>query len=697
MTLSGPGGSGKTRLAIEVARDLHDAFPGGAWFVPLAEVRDAERIADALAEALPVVRTRAVLPFDQVVEALTRLGSAVLVLDNFEQLAEMGSHAVRDLLGAVPGLCCLVTSRQCLLLDGECEFPLAPLPTPPTPGSPERLLEFPSIQLFVNRAQAARPDFRLSARNAAAVALLCDKLEGIPLAVELAAAWAQTLTPAQTLERLDRRFDLLVSRRRDVPGRHQTLRTTLESSYQLLPPATRRFFIKLAPFRGGWTLEAAEAVSADPDALYHLTTLREHSLVLVSEESLGDAEDDTSMRYRMLETLREFADELSEDGGERSGLREKHYRHYLELAQVAEPGLHGRDQAAWIRRLDSERHNLRAALAWAGELDAEAGLELASVLTRFWEARAYLREGGLCMEQLLASSAGETPMRADILFKSGRFAWYLRDWDLARGRFSESIAMYRSMGDVSGIALPLAAWAGLLLMNDGDGMGAHLALEEAWRATEASGELRPRLEIFEWRTAMACGMRDYTGGEVHARDWLALARRLGDRTIESAALFWLGLLATNLGEPQRARPLFEQAISVSTFVGETFWGSAAWFGVSLVELLEDDPARARACVQTSYDLMGEIGGYQFVHHYLLQSLAFIASAQGDPRRAARLLGVVDHLRKTDQTLTASIIGPVFDPYTESARTALGPEEFAREQASGAEMTLDDALTHGLKE
>ena len=696
VTLSGPGGSGKTRLAIEVARDLHESFPGGSWFVPLAEVRDAARIPDALAEALPVVRTRSILPFDQTVEALARLGPAVLVLDNFEQLAETGSQVVRRLLEAAPDLCCLVTSRQCLLLDGECEFPLAPLPTPPTPGSPERLLEFPSIQLFVNRAQAARPDFRLSARNAAAVALLCDKLEGIPLAVELAAAWAQTLSPAQTLERLDHRFDLLVSRRRDVPGRHQTLRATLESSYQLLPPATRRFFAQLAPFRGGWTLEAAEAVSGDPDAIYHLTTLREHSLVLVSEEAPGAGLEDTLMRYRMLETLREFADELTADESERRALCERHHRHYLELAREAEPGLHGPEQAAWILRLISERHNHRAALAWAASNDPEAGLRLASVLTRFWEARAFVREGGLCMEQLLAASSGETSLRADILFKSGRFAWYLRNWDLARTRFAESIAMYRAIGDQAGMALPLAAWAGLLLMNDRDGAGAHAALEEAWRATEVSGELRPRLEIFEWRTAMACGMEDYAAGEHHAGQWLALARRLGDRTIESAALFWLGLLATNLGDPARAHPLYDRAISVSTSVGETFWGSGAWFGKGLAVLLEGDPARARDCVAQSYTLLGDMG-YQFVHHYLLQVLAFIASARGDAPRAARLLGAVEHLRRTDQTLTASIIGRVFDPYIERAQTALGPEAFAREQAAGAEMTLDDALAHGLKE
>ncbi|BDI30866.1 hypothetical protein CCAX7_29170 [Capsulimonas corticalis] len=694
VTLTGPGGSGKTRLAIEVARDLHETFPGGSWFIPLADVREASRISDALAEALPVTRSRAVMPFDQVVEALTRLGRVVLVLDNFEQLAETGANVVQQLLSAVPELCCLVTSRQRLLLDGEREFPLAPLPTPPTPGSPERLLEFPSIQLFVNRAQAARPDFQLSARNAAAVALLCDKLEGIPLAVELAAAWAQTLSPAQTLERLDHRFDLLVSRRRDTPGRHQTLRATVESSYQLLPPATQRFFTQLGQFRGGWTLEAAEAVSGDRDAIYHLTTLREHSLVLASEESQVDGTAETGMRYRMLETLREFADELVSDEDKRRALCERHYGHYLELAQDAEPGLHGHEQAGWIKRLDSERHNMRGALAWATEYDPDAGLRLASALTRFWESRAYVREGSLCMEQLLAVSGGETSLRADILFKSGRFAWYLRNWDLARKRFSESITMYRALNDISGIALPLAAWAGLLLMNDGDGLGAHMALEEAWRATEISGDLRPRLEIYEWRTAMACGMENYAEGERHTQDWLALARQLGDHTIEVAALFWMGLLTANSMDSQRARVYFEQAIAVSKTVGETFWGSGAWFGMALVEVMDGDPERGRQCVQRSYDLLGDMG-YQFVHHYLLQALAFVCSAQGDASRAARLLGAVEHLRRTDQTLTASIIGRGFDTYVESAKAALGPEGFAAEQAIGAGMTLDEALAYGL--
>jgi non-specific serine/threonine protein kinase len=313
----------------------------------------------------------------------------LLVLDNFEHLAGSGAPLVHTLLARVPNLTCLVTSRQRLLLDGEREFALPPLATPKTEKygdhTPESLLAYPSVALFVSRAQAARPDFALTPRNAEAVARLCQRLEGIPLALELAAAWTQTLTPAQMLERLERRFDLLVSRRRDAPGRHATLRATIEWSWGLLPPDLQRFFAQLSVFRGGWTLEAAEAVTGDPNALLYLTELRERSLVVSDEEDLEEEppcdpdapvenapvvtatteEAAAGMRFRMLESLREFASERLNESGERAALAARHLAYFLRLAEAAGPHLRGPGQISWLRRLETDHDNLRAALDWS--------------------------------------------------------------------------------------------------------------------------------------------------------------------------------------------------------------------------------------------------------------------------------------------------------------------------------------------
>ncbi|MES2459243.1 MAG: BTAD domain-containing putative transcriptional regulator, partial [Armatimonadota bacterium] len=361
VTLTGPGGSGKTRLAVETARGLGADFPGGIWFVPLADLREAEHIGGALADALGLPRAQTTSPLQQAIEALAQKTSAdrpvLLVLDNFEQLVgEGGADVAHELLAGVPSLSCLVTSRQRLLIDGEQEFALAPLPAPFETGktiwtgdtsAPEGLLAFPCVQLFVDRARAARPDFQLSSRNADSIANLCSKLEGVPLAIELAAAWSQTLTPSQMRERLDQRFDLLVTRRRDALGRHRSLRAAVEWGWDLLAPEARDFFAQLSVFRGGWTLEAAEAVTGRPDALMLLTLLRDHSFVLTEEEQ----EDIGQMRFRMLETLREFADEQVASVADQSTLDVRHYEYFLQLAEQAEPQLHGPEQALWLRRL----------------------------------------------------------------------------------------------------------------------------------------------------------------------------------------------------------------------------------------------------------------------------------------------------------------------------------------------------------
>ncbi|MES2459107.1 MAG: AAA family ATPase, partial [Armatimonadota bacterium] len=414
LTLTGPGGTGKTRLAIEAARQMSAHFSGGTWFVPLAELPDASRFFEAVGKALGLSSGTGGNQEERVIAALQEKadsGPVLLVMDNFEQIVDSAAFPLNTLLNRVRTLSCLVTSRQRLLLEGEREQPVRPLPTPLHPGTPQVLLEFPSVQLFVNRAQAARSDFQLTARNADAITALCTRLEGIPLAIELSAAWSQTLTPAQMLERLNRRFDLLVSKRRDVSPRHSTLRATIEWSFRLLSLDLQSFFAQLSVFRGGWTLEAAETVSQDPFAMGFLAELCERSLIIAEETPNG------TMRYRMLESMREFVAERLADSGA-SDIRRRYIGYFLDFSEAGAAQLTGPLQSEWLNRIEDDHGNLRAILAYFAASDApddkETHLRLAGTLWRFWMMRGYLTEG----RQHLATAldrAESTPRPSRVL------------------------------------------------------------------------------------------------------------------------------------------------------------------------------------------------------------------------------------------------------------------------------------------
>ena len=365
VTLTGTGGVGKTRLALETAHQITERtasrFAGPVCFIPLADLSDARLIPAAIADALALARADDVEPLDQVVAALSELRPTLLVLDNFEHLVERGAPLVLSLLTRLPSLTCLVTSRRRLLLPGEREYPVSPLSVPPLglPDAPETPDQVTSVQLFVDRAQAARPDFQLTRGNAAAVAALCRNLEGIPLAIELVAARAMALSPAQMNERLAQRFEVPSSRGGDEEDHYRSLWAALAWSYELLSPSLQRFFRGLSIFQGGCTVEAAQAVCTEPRALEFLTQLRERSLVMVDH-------DGGAPQFRLLETLREFAGEqLSE--GERAGLRARHGDYFMAQAEASQADLCGPEQAHWLERLEADNDNLRAALDAAHE------------------------------------------------------------------------------------------------------------------------------------------------------------------------------------------------------------------------------------------------------------------------------------------------------------------------------------------
>ncbi len=462
VTLTGPGGTGKTRVAVEVAERLRPAFAEAVWFVPLADLSDPRLIFERLVDALGHRHSPTVEPLEQVVAALARQ-PALLVLDNFEHLiaaappeateapagAADGPAMVQTLRERVPSLTLLVTSRQRLHLPGEREFVLAPLSVPAAEEAPAALVRWDSVRLFLDRAQAVRPEFQVTAGNAAAIAGLCRRLEGIPLALELAAARVSVLTPQEMLVRLKERegalWAMLVSRQRPVTARHQSLSAAIEWSYRLLSPELQQLFRRLSVFRGGCTVEAAVAICETPAALDALQRLRECSLLQVETRDEGT-------RFTMLETLREFgARALVAEAADPLGRR--HAAYYLGLAEAAEPEWRGPRHRFWLHRLAREHGNLRAALDWALAVEpAETGLRLVGSLAQFWGLHGHLGEASRMLQKALAGSSEATSWRARALLGAGRIAVAWGDMPTAARRLREALTLFQTLGETPDVA-----------------------------------------------------------------------------------------------------------------------------------------------------------------------------------------------------------------------------------------------------
>jgi predicted ATPase/DNA-binding SARP family transcriptional activator len=582
ITLTGAGGSGKTRLALELARRLQQRrngqAPAGCWFVPLADLTDPRLVPDKLLDALRLPRHAGSEPLEQVVAALSRQPS-LLLLDNMEHLLPEGAVPVRALLERVDTLTVLVTSRHRVGLPGEHLLPVPPLPVPAATDSPEHLRECVSVQLFLDRVQAVRRDFRMTPANEAAVADLCRQLEGIPLALELAAARIGVLTPAQMLERLNHRFALLANSGNGVgtrsaaqAGRHRSLRAALDWSYWLLPPELQRFFAQLSIFRGGWDLEAAETVCQQSQALDYLSTLCESSLVLSEERPEG-------MRYRLLETLREYgAEQLAI--GEKELLAQQHAGYFLALAERAESELQGPDQGAWLARLDREHDNLRAVLdgmLLRGEV--ERGLLLGGTLGRFWEVRGYPSEGRRRLEQFLTlAGAAET-----------------------------------SEARVSALQ-----WAGILARRQGEPEAARSLLEESLMRARAL-----RNEALIARSLHQLGITaDWQGNLPAARcfleESLAIRRALGDRHGAAATNGSLGMLARQCGDCVLAGALLEEHLNALREAGD-LWGIAnALFSLGWVAQDQDEHASAHSLFEQSRTVYQQLGSRAGELHPILR-------------------------------------------------------------------------------
>jgi non-specific serine/threonine protein kinase len=669
LTLTGPGGAGKTRLALAVASELAEDFEDGAWWVGLASLSDPDLISQALTRALSVGERPGVSPTDALVDSL-REKRLLLVLDNCEHLIE-GCAALADaLLRACPDLRVLATSREALGVAGEANWPVPAL-TVPDEGhllaSAEDPTRYEAVRLFAERARSRLPTFELTSENVGAVAEVCRRLEGVPLAIELAAARTKVLSVEQICARLEDSLGLLAGRDRTAPTRQRTLRGALDWSYELLGEQERKLFGRMAVFAGGWTLEAVEAVGVRDgieraDVLELLSGLVDKSLVVAAGAS---GEEEGASRYRTLEPVRQYARERLDESGEAEQVRERHAAWYLALAEEAEPESKGTPQEAWLERLGREHGNFRAALSWAldredaqSEERAGLGLRLAVALARgrFWNAYG-LSEGRRWLERGLArSSPSPTSVRAKALSEVGWIATYQGDYQQAVALLEESMALFKELGDKPGVATSLVH-LGNMALHGGDHERLRTLSQEAEALRRELAD-RQALAFLLWFSGIAAAVDegDHARAVTLLEESLALNRELGDLRGTAMSLTWLGITALVQGEPERAAALYEEDMRV-------------------LQGLRDKTGIA-------YGLLGMAG---------------VAALRGQPARAARLWGAAEALREA--------IGQPLSHFDRShpgyegllaARSRLNDEaawEVAR--AEGRAMTIEQAIDYAL--
>jgi non-specific serine/threonine protein kinase len=648
LTLTGPPGIGKTRLAIEVGRAASGEFKDGVAFADLALLTEPALVLPTIARALGI-RPAAGHPLLERLAQALRDCQLLLVLDNFEHLLDAAVD-IGHLLEALPDLKVLATSREPLRLRWEHHMAVPPLAVPDLRNLPEvkRLTGIPSVALLLSRAKAADYAFQIEAGDARAVAEICVRLDGLPLALELAAPALRSLTPQAILDRLDHRLSLLSRAARDLPERHRTLRAAVGWSYALLTPHQQAVFRALGVFTGGWTVEAAAAVCAvaESEIFEALTSLVDKSLI---EPDPGRQQP----RFRMLETLREFALEQLQASGQRRDAERRHALHFLALAERAAPGM-WRDPKEWLARVEQDHENLRAALEWTAEHDADTGLRLAAALWRFWEARGHLSEGLRYLERLLQLAAGAP---ADAIARAyegaGNLARDLGDYARAAECHRQALALRRRLGEPVGIAASLNDLANVLADQD-DYQAAMLLYEES----------------------------------------LTRYREIGAAPTVALLLHNLGAAAVATDQDARAAEFCEESLAMFRALGSDWGTSVALNTLARVRLAQGDPGLAAGLAAESLKLYWGMGIRQALVERL-ETLADVAIALGHPERAARLLGASEALRRE--------LGAVHPPdeqkrharRLDGLRRALSGRQLAAACAAGEALSVEAAVAEAL--
>jgi predicted ATPase/DNA-binding CsgD family transcriptional regulator len=700
LTLTGVGGSGKTRLALEVARDLVEPYPNGVWLVQLAPLSEEELVPKAVAEALGVPE-RPQEPLTDTLADVLRDRKLVLILDNCEHLLEATARLVDKLLDSCPRLRILATSREGLGVEGEVRWVVPPLSMPETQGTPssEELESYESVRLFVERARGRDPSFSLSPRNAVAVADICRRLEGIPLAIELAAARVGTLSVEQIAERLEDSLKVLRSGSKTQMAKQRTLRGSLDWSYELLSEDEKKLFEWLSVFAGGWTLEAAEAVGSgggveEDNILDLLSGLVEKSLVVARGGEQGD------VRYRMLEPVRQYARDKLEEDGEGEEARRRHATFFLTLAKEAEPRLLGPEDTMWLERLAREHDNLRAALSWTlqSEQKVELALRLGAALGSFWHMHGHMGEGRKWLEAALAmDDLASMVLRIKAL---ETLFWLTYDqWDLDRAEAVAQEAM--QLGAEAEIDSSLAASLRIMLAGPawvgGDYERAKELLEES---LEISREADDKIKIAEALFQLggtAWGPGDEARAKEIYEEGIAVCREVGYTYRLPAFLLSLGYVLMLEGDYERGTALNEEAVEICREHGYKGHLNYALDNLGWAALLEGDYERARTPYEESLVVSKELGD-RLVASASLEGMACISAAQGGALRAGRLFGAAEALHEAVGAVAYQLNPEEVswrEPYVAAARSQLGEHSWEEALAQGRAMSLEEAIEYAL--
>jgi len=728
LTLTGTGGVGKTRLGLQVAAHLLEDCADGVCFVSLAPISDPALVLPTIAQTFGLREAGDQSPLEQLTASLHEK-QLLLLLDNFEQVLE-AAPGPAELLLVCPHLKILVTSRAALHLQGEYEFAVPPLALPDLsrPSPSEDLAQSAAVLLFLQRARAIKPDFHFTPTNAHAIAEICIRIDGLPLAIELAAARIKLLPPQMLLARLSRRLQVLTGGARNLPARQQTLRNTIAWSYDLLTTEEQRLFRWLSVFVGGCTLEAVEAVCtaakdfAIEEVLEGVASLIDKSLVQQTER------EGEEPRLLLLETIREYGLDYLQAEGELAVAQHEHATYYLQLAEEAEPWLRGPEQLVWLARLEREHENLRAVIDWAlASGQRELALRMISALYLFWVRWGYPREGSALLEQALAGSeAAATPLRAKAVYAAAALAYWQQDFRrlesfteaylplaqelgdqqsmalarfaqglvalqrhedaAARALFEESLVGLREPGDsywIASIRLNL----GRLALRQGADQRALTLLEENLALTRASGDTSNEAWTLLSLGQLALAQADLTTAQKQLEEGLDLSRRTSESSAIAYALTLLGWTTLQQGKFDEAHTRLKESLQLYREQGNR-WGIArSLLLFAHLTTAEGDLAEARARYQESLSTAREMGFKGFTASGL-KGLGVVVAAQGQFSWAAQLWGAAEQLREgRDVSLPAAL----YEQSVEAARTHLGEQALVTALAEGRMMTPEQVL------
>ncbi len=748
LTLTGPGGTGKTRLGLQVAAELsepHDEsgvyFADGVFFVNLAPISDPALVVPTIAETLDIREVTGQPLLERMQEELQQK-QMLLLLDNFEQVVTTGIQIV-DLLVACPQLKVLVTSREVLHVRAEHEFPVPPLALPDPKHLPDvaALSHYAAVALFIQRAQAVKPDFQITNANASAIAEICVRLDGLPLAIELAAARMKLLPPQALLARMGQRLAVLTGTSRDVPTRQRTLRNTIAWSYNLLDAAEQRLFRRLSVFVGGCTLQAVEAVCTARDDGDEAGQLLDRVASLIDKSLLQQIEQEgQEPRFVMLETIRDYGLERLTENGEMEVTRQAHAEYYLALAEEAEPEFVGPLQAMWSKRLEREHENLRVVMQWSLEqAEGDRGdsrsrgmaLRLGGTLWQFWYMRSYFSEGRDFLERALTRSYGvAASVRAKALYAATRLNECLGYLDRAEALCEESLALYRELGDTAGIAYSLhlladVAWGrgnlamarsqaeesltlfralgdkgsvayvllhlGSLAIDQGEYAKARTLLEESLAIHRELGDTSSIADSL-FNLARLCYLSggDLTQAHTLLEESFAPYRELGDKESIAYCLYLSGLLALSEGDTASARSLSEQAVALFKEMRQQHGTIVSLYALAQVATAQGDYTSSQVLYQEGITVARKAGDRRNIASGL-EGLAFAVAASGQCAWAARLWGAAEALREAIGAPIPPVERPAYESSVAAARAQLGEKPFAAAWDEGRLMTPEQAL------